>query len=374
MTINTKNTSKLGFGLMRLPKQDDQFDFEQIKQMVDSYLAAGFNYFDTAYAYLGSEEIAKKALVKRHPRQNYYLTTKLPIWEMKSAADADRIFAEQLERAGVDYFDNYMLHSITTEAHYDSYNKFACFEWGMDKKAAGLIKHFGISFHGNPPLLERILDNHPQIEFVQIQVNYLDWDSKVIYSAELYNLLRKRNIPIIIMEPIKGGLLANVTTEVNNLFNSVHPGKSAAGWALSYAASLEGVITVLSGMSNLEQMADNLATFCDFQAISELDYQTINQAISIMRKNNLINCTDCKYCLKSCPQNINIPQIFNIVNSFRTTGYDRIMHLMYKDTIPQNSNASSCIACTKCEQQCPQHLPISNLMAESAALLNKDLI
>ncbi len=373
MTINTQNSSKLGFGLMRLPKKNDQFDLEQIKQMIDDYLAAGLNYFDTAYAYLGSEEIARKVLVERYPRQDYFLTTKLPIWEMKSADDADKFFAEQLERAGVDYFDNYMLHSITTEAHYAGYEKFSCFQWGIAKKAAGLIKHFGISFHGNPPLLEQILDEHPEIEFVQIQVNYLDWDSKVIYSGELYKLLRKRNMPIIIMEPVKGGLLANVSAEVNDLFNTVHPGKSAAAWALSYAASLDGVITVLSGMSNLEQMTDNLATFTNFQAFSETEYQTIEQVINLMRKNKLIDCTDCKYCLKSCPQNINIPQIFNIINSFRTTGYDRIIHLMYKDTIPQNNNASACIACAKCEQQCPQHLPISKLMAESAAILSKDL-
>ena len=238
MSIELNKMPKLGFGLMRLPTKDGEVDLSRVCTMVDAYMQAGLNYFDTAYVYHGgkSETVAREAIVKRYPRDSFYLATKLPAWSIKSAEDRDRIFSEQLERAGVGHFDFYLLHSLEDGYNYDTYERFDCFSWALQKKAEGKITHFGFSFHGSPELLEKVLDLHPEVEFVQIQLNYLDWDNPVVQSGALYEILLRRGIPMIIMEPVKGGTLANLSEDAEAVFRAVRPEASNASWALRYVA------------------------------------------------------------------------------------------------------------------------------------------
>ena len=278
MSIDLNKMPKLGFGLMRLPEKDGVIDHEHVCKMVDKYMAAGMNYFDTAYVYHGgkSEVAAREALVKRYPREDFMVATKLPAWEIKKEEDIERIFSEQLERLGVDYFDFYLLHSIEEGNNYDVYVKYDCFEWGMKKKAEGKIRHFGFSFHGSPELLTEILDKHPEVEFVQIQLNYLDRTNPVVRSQELYDILHERNIPIIVMEPVRGGALASMAPEIEKIFKDKRPEKSVASWALRFVGSLPGVMTILSGMSSEEQMEDNIGTFTDFEPLEDDEFRIIN--------------------------------------------------------------------------------------------------
>ena len=266
---------------MRLPEKDGELDLEQICKMVDAYLASGMNYFDTAYMYCGgkSESIVKKALVERHPRESFTLTTKLPQWMMDEGIEGrDRIFNDQLARTGAGYFDYYQLHSVEDGANYEGYVKYDCFSWAKKKKEEGLIKHFGFSFHGTPELLDKILSEHPEVEIVQIQMNYADWDNPLIQSGRLYEVLRKYNMPFLVMEPVKGGSLASAGKEIEAEMKRVHPDASIASWALRFAASLPGVATVLSGMSNEEQMEDNIKTFRNFVPLNEEEKAVIAKA------------------------------------------------------------------------------------------------
>ena len=281
MSVDVTKMPKLGFGMMRLPEKDGELDLEQICKMVDAYLASGMNYFDTAYMYCGgkSESIVKKALVERHPRESFTLTTKLPQWMMDEGIEGrDRIFNDQLARTGAGYFDYYLLHSVEDGANYDGYVKYDCFNWAKKKKEEGLIKHFGFSFHGTPELLDKILSEHPEVEIVQIQMNYADWDNPLIQSGRLYEVLRKYDMPFLVMEPVKGGSLASAGKEIEAEMKRVHPDASIASWALRFAASLPGVATVLSGMSNEEQMEDNIKTFRNFVPLNEEEKAVIAKA------------------------------------------------------------------------------------------------
>ena len=281
MSVDVTKMPKLGFGMMRLPEKDGELDLEQICKMVDAYLASGMNYFDTAYMYCGgkSESIVKKALVERHPRESFTLTTKLPQWMMDEGIEGrDRIFNDQLARTGAGYFDYYLLHSVEDGANYDGYVKYDCFNWAKKKKEEGLIKHFGFSFHGTPELLDKILSEHPEVEIVQIQMNYADWDNPLIQSERLYEVLRKYDMPFLVMEPVKGGSLASAGKEIEAEMKRVHPDASIASWALRFAASLPGVATVLSGMSNEEQMEDNIKTFRNFVPLNEEEKAVIAKA------------------------------------------------------------------------------------------------
>ena len=281
MSVDVTKMPKLGFGMMRLPEKDGELDLEQICKMVDAYLASGMNYFDTAYMYCGgkSESIVKKALVERHPRESFTLTTKLPQWMMDEGIEGrDRIFNDQLARTGAGYFDYYLLHSVEDGANYEGYVKYDCFNWAKKKKEEGLIKHFGFSFHGTPELLDKILSEHPEVEIVQIQMNYADWDNPLIQSGRLYEVLRKYNMPFLVMEPVKGGSLASAGKEIEAEMKRVHPDASIASWALRFAASLPGVATVLSGMSNEEQMEDNIKTFRNFVPLNEEEKAVIAKA------------------------------------------------------------------------------------------------
>ncbi len=371
MKLDAAKMPKLGFGLMRLPEKDGEIDLERVCGMVDRYMKAGFNYFDTAYVYHGgnSEKAVKEVLVKRYPREAFTVATKLPAWSISTPEDRDRVFAEQLERTGLSYFDYYLLHSMEDGSNYDVYEKLDCFSWCMQKKAEGKILHFGFSFHGTPELLEKVLDKHPEVEFVQIQLNYADWDNQVVHSGKLYEILRSRNIPMIIMEPVKGGTLANLSPDLEGMFREVHPDRSAASWAMRFCGSLDGIGTILSGMSTEEQVADNLATFTNFEPLSEREQQTIANVLEKMLATSLIGCTSCRYCVDGCPQNIRIPDIFGAVNTLRKFPGDNRPKFFYGSLTGFSGKASSCIGCGQCEAVCPQHLPIIELLREAAEKL-----
>jgi predicted aldo/keto reductase-like oxidoreductase len=373
MAIDITKMPKLGFGLMRLPEKDGEIDYDTVNAMVDKYMAAGLNYFDTAYVYHGgrSEVAARECIVKRYPRDSFCLATKLPAWSLKDKSDRDRIFNEQRERAGVDYFDFYLLHSIEDGNNYETYERLDCFNWGMQKKAEGQIRHLGFSFHGTPALLEKLLDDHPEVEFVQIQLNYSDWDNPMISSGKLYDILSSRNIPIIVMEPVKGGSLAAPIPEAVERFNAARPGASAASWALRFVGSLPGVMTILSGMSDIGQMEDNLKTFTNFEPLSDKEKAVLTEVKGIMQSTPTIGCTACRYCCDGCPQSIRIPDIFSLVNTVRVYKEGWRANNFYNSNIAPVARASDCIACGQCEGVCPQHLPIIELLKEASGIFDK---
>ncbi len=373
MSIDLGTMPKLGFGLMRLPEKDGVIDHEHVCRMVDKYMHAGMNYFDTAYIYHGgkSETAAREALVKRYPRESFMIATKLPAWEVKKKEDIERIFNEQLERTGVDYFDLYLLHSIEEGNNYDTYVKYDCFKWGLEKKAQGKIRHFGFSFHGSPELLSEILDAHPEVEFVQIQLNYLDRTNPVVQSQRLYDILHERNIPIIVMEPVRGGMLASFTPDIEEKFKARQPERSIASWALRFVGSLPGVMTILSGMSTEEQMDDNISTFKNFEPLADDEFKLVNEITEDILSVPQIGCTACKYCCDGCPQKISIPDVFRTVNTLRRYPDDWRSKNFYSGLVSRSGKASDCVGCGQCERVCPQHLPITSLLKEAAQILDQ---
>ena len=372
MSIDLTKMPKLGFGLMRLPEKNGVIDHEHVCRMVDKYMAAGMNYFDTAYVYHGgkSEVAAREALVKRYPREDFMIATKLPAWEIRKAEDVDRLFNEQLLRAGVDYFDLYLLHSIEDGSNYDTYVKYDCFSWGLKMKAEGKIRHFGFSYHGSPELLDEILDAHPEVEFVQIQYNYLDRTNPVVRSQRIYEILRDRNIPIIVMEPVRGGMLAGMAPEIEAKFKAARPDSSIASWALRFVGSQPGVMTILSGMSTEEQMDDNIATFTGFEPVSDAEVALINEVTEDILSVPQIGCTSCRYCCDGCPMKISIPDVFRTINTLRRYPDDWRSKNFYSGLVQRSGRASACIACGQCERVCPQHLPIIDLMKEASEILD----
>ena len=359
------SNSKLGFGLMRLPKdKQGQIKLDEVQRMVDSYMERGFNYFDTAYVYEGSEEAIRQTLVEKYPRDVYTLADKLPAWKLTCQEDVERIFQESLNRTGVDYFDFYLLHSVE-KSHYPTYEKYQCFDFIQEMKKQGKIKYMGFSFHDDADFLDKVLTEHPEIDFVQLQLNYLDWENGVIQSRRNYEVARKHHKPIIVMEPIKGGTLASFSDDIERIYKDYAPQKSIASWAMRYVASLEGVMTILSGMSNAQQMNDNLDTMTHFEKINNEEAKLIKQVTDQVLSYPTIPCTKCRYCTPGCPMHIQIPDLFTAYNSAKMYGENRRYDTYYKDhSTGDYQPAKACIACGQCESVCPQHLEIISLLKE----------
>ncbi len=362
--------SKLGFGMMRLPKKpDDTIDIERTCKMVDAFLAKGFTYFDTAYVYAGSEVAVKAALVDRYPRDAYTIASKLPSG-MKCLEDRDRFFYETCSRLGVDYLDFYLLHNVDNE-HEEVFDKMDCWEWAKQKKAEGKIRHIGFSSHGTPELLERLLTKHPEVEFVQLQLNYFDWENEKVKARETYEVVRSHDLPVVVMEPVRGGSLASLPAEPEALLKAADPNASVASWALRYIASKEGIMTVLSGMSAEEQVEDNLATFTDFKPLTEEENAMMAKIAGMLRSYPTVPCTGCKYCVEGCPMQIKIPNVITALNQVRMFGESPIAQNRYNGATKDGGKAGECIGCGACADACPQHLDIPALMREAAGVFEK---
>ncbi|MCD8019920.1 MAG: aldo/keto reductase [Clostridiales bacterium] len=360
MSYMGEDIKKLGFGLMRLPKQDEVIDVEQVKKMVDLFMEAGFTYFDTAWAYAGSEDAIRQALVERYPRDQFQLATKNAAWiNCKNREEAIAQFDTSLKQTGAGYFDFYLLHNLGEgrTRYFDDYDMWS---FVREKKAEGKIRHIGFSFHSTPEELDAILNVHPEAEFVQLQINYADWENPAVQSRACYETARRHGKPIIIMEPVKGGMLANPPESVRNIFREADLDASFASWAIRFAASLDGIITVLSGMSSVEQMEDNLSYMKDFQGMSDQEKTVLDKAQKALQAIPLIPCTTCNYCAKVCPKEIGISGSFTAMNIHTLYGNKEVakgqMQLLVGGHGRQT--ADQCIKCGKCEQVCPQHIQI----------------
>ena len=366
-----KVKKNFGFGCMRLPMNGDQVDIAETTRMVDEFLAQGFNYFDTAHGYIGgkSELALKECMTSRYPREAYSLTDKLTDSYFKTEADIRPFFESQLEACGVDYFDFYLMHAQNA----DNFKKFkACraYETAFALKAEGRIRHVGLSFHDRAEVLDQILTEYPQIEVVQIQFNYLDYDDIAVQSRKCYEVCRKHGKPVLVMEPVKGGSLVNLPEEAKKVLDDLHGG-SPASYAIRFAAGFPGMMMVLSGMSNMEQMKDNLSYMRDFKPLNETELAAVNKVQEIFHKMNMIPCTACRYCVEGCPKQISIPDLFAIMN-IKQLHHDWNADYYYEEvhTAP-GRRASDCLKCGKCEKICPQHLPIRKLLEEVAKEFDK---
>ena len=363
---------KLGFGMMRLPiLGDDQanIDLEQVNKMVDTYLARGFEYFDTAWMYHNhtSEIAVRECLVKRYPRECYKLATKLPVFSLTCAENMQKIFDKQCEKCGVEYFDNYLLHNINS-GDYDAVQKYDAFAFARKLKAEGRIKHYGFSFHDTPEMLDRVLTEHPDAEFVQLQINYLDWESEGVQSRRLWEVAHKHNKPIIVMEPVKGGTLANIPEQAAGLFKAIAPERSISSWAIRFAAGLDGVFMVLSGMSNMAQLDDNTSFMENFEPLDKRELEAVKKVASIIKGTGAIACTACRYCTENCPMDIPIPDYFSLYNLELIENREgwTTQQNYYENYAASHGKASDCIKCGACESHCPQHLEIRSLLEKVA--------
>lgn len=369
---------KLGFGTMRLPyfgNNDKDIDLEQYKKMIDIFMERGFTYFDTAYMYCSgeSERALKKALVERYPRESYTVTTKLTFLT-KDLEDADRIFNDQLEKTGLTYFDYYWLHNVNKNSLERIFDKCDCWSWLINKKEEGLVKHIGFSFHDNAELLDELLTKHPEIEFVQLQLNYLDWESDNVQSHKCYDVCVKHNKKVIVMEPVKGGDLANVDDKVTELFKAYDNQASVASWAVRFAASLDNVYMVLSGMSNIKQVEDNTSYMADFKPLTQEEIDMCFKAAEIINESKPIKCTGCSYCTEGCPMSIKIPSWFNFYNKLVNYKEKEIRKNFKNRFLSMNKDLgtlSECLQCGQCESVCPQHLPIIENLKKVDEEINK---
>ncbi len=362
---------KLGFGLMRLPKTDLGIDVEQVKKMVDLFLDAGCTYFDTAWIYPGSEEAIREALVERYPRDRFLLATKLSAWAgCKTREEATAQFEESLARTGAGYFDYYLLHNMG-EGRTKSYEQFDIWSFARQKKAEGKIRNWGFSSHATPEELDELLTKNPDVDFVQLQLNYADWENPRVQSRRCYEVTRKHGKPIIVMEPVKGGLLADPPESVAKILKDAAPDVSCASWAIRFSASLEGVAVVLSGMSSVAQMEDNLSFMREFRPLTEEEQAVVERARKALEQIPIIPCTFCNYCAKVCPQGIGIPGTFEALNILRL--YDDLKFAKYKEhwnvTVQGKTRADQCVKCGMCEGACPQQLEIRSLLEEAVERL-----
>ncbi|MCM1425551.1 MAG: aldo/keto reductase [Eubacterium sp.] len=367
-----KNSKKFGFGCMRLPMQGEDIDFEECNRMVDAFMEAGFTYFDTAKGYLGglSEAAIRECVVKRYPRESFTLTDKLTMTFFDSENDIRKVFEEQLATCGVSYFDYYLMHA-QGKVNYEKYKKYRAYEVAQELKAEGKIRHVGLSFHDNAEYLDMILTEHPEVELVQIQLNYVDYNDPGVQSRKCLEVCEKHNKPVVVMEPVKGGSLANLPPEADKILRSLGGGSnvgkaSNAGFAIRFAASCNQVFMVLSGMSSLEQMQDNVKAMKDFQPLNDAEYAAIEKVCKIFKAQNLIPCTACRYCIDGCSKKILIPDLFADMNA-KKQYHDWNSDYYYNQVHTQgHGKASDCIKCGKCEKTCPQHLEIRMLLEQVA--------
>ncbi len=364
-----KEKLKLGFGLMRLPRNEDgSIDIDQTARMADMFIEAGGTYFDTAFAYEGSEEAARKALVERYPRDSYTLASKLFIQPGSAITEeeAKQELKTSLERSGAGYFDYYLVHAIQ-RSNYRKYEEYGIWDYVKQLKEQGLIRHYGFSFHGDPELLEELLTKHPDAEFVQLQINYADWENPGVAARRNWEICREYGKPVTVMEPVKGGILADPIDSVKAVFDAENSGMSYASWALRYVASKENILAVLSGMSSVGQMEDNLSFMRDFKPLNEHEEEVIRKAQAALNADQSIPCTACHYCTKGCPMNIPIPEIFTVQNRKKGSPEFRTRR-EYTIVTEGKGKASDCIQCGQCENACPQHLPIISLLEECRQL------
>ena len=365
---------KLGFGIMRMPLTNENdpasIDLKKSGEMIDRFMKAGFNYFDTAYPYHNgmSERALKELLVKKYPRDSFVIADKLPSFLLKKSEDCERIFREQLERTGVEYFDIYLIHDLGAVT-YETAKETGAFEFIEKMKKEGRVKLTGFSFHDSVEVLERILDEHPEVDIVQLQVNYVDWDSDSVEAEKCCELCKKRGKKIVVMEPVKGGMLARIPEEAEKLLLEHKPDMSIPSWAIRFCAGVENVICVLSGMSNMEQLNDNISYMSDFKPLTAKERELLKKAEAIIKANVNVPCTGCAYCVSGCPMEINIPRIFLMYNGIKIYGNLSHQRHYYRNYVLDHARATDCIECGACEEICPQHIKIREELKKAAMQL-----